>query len=145
MKMPYYAAFFQGNDFYINVSVDIMKTVPDDPHGFIVWAWIKYQDYEWLMNLEDQTIKYKNNSEKFTKEIPFYPTGKDIRNEGSDHIIYKINLPLANIKGVSKNRVLAVDFLPDFYKKYPNLKKCYGALISKRHLRYLSSLKQIIA
>jgi hypothetical protein len=145
MKLPYYAAFFQGEDFIINVSVDVMKTAPNDPHGFIVWLWIKYKNYEWLINLEDQTIEYKNNSQELTKEQPFKFNGNDIRNEGQDHTRYFINIPLANIKAISKNRALKVDFLTEFYKKYKDFKNCHGALISKRHLRYLSHLKEIIA
>ena len=78
MQLPYYAAFFQGEDFIINVSVDVMKTAPNDPHGFIVWLWIKYKNYEWLINLEDQTIEYKNNSQELTKEQSFKFNGNDI-------------------------------------------------------------------
>mgnify|MGYP006113304977 CR=1 FL=1 len=144
MELPYYAVFFQGEDFVINVSVDIMKTVPDDPHGFIVWVWIKYHNYEWLINLEDQTIKYKNGSEKFTKEQKFEFEGKDIREEGKDHFRCIINFPLAKVVAISKNRALRVDFTSEFYKKYGDFKKCYGALISKKHLRYINSLKAII-
>ena len=145
MKLPYYATYFQGEDFIINVSVDVMKSVPDDPHGFVVWMWIKYKDYEWLINLEEQTIEYKNNSEQFTKEEKFTLDREDRQKEGFNHVRYLINIPLANIKAISKNRALRVDFNQDFFKKYDGFKNCYGALISQRHLRYLSHIKEIIA
>ena len=144
IEMPFYVAFFQGPDLIINVKVDIMKSVPDDPHGFIVLIWIKYKEFEWLINLEDQYIKYKNGSEKFTKEEKFKLDKEDRLQEGLDHIMYFINIVPANIKAISKNRAIQIDFTSDFYKKYRTFDKCIGALISKQKLRYLSKLHEIL-
>lgn len=144
VSMPYYAAMFQGEDLIINVKVDIMKSAPDDPHGFIVLIWIKYKEFEWLINLEDQSIEYKNGAEQLTNEQPFEFNGNDIRGEGRSHIRYMIYTPLVNIKAISKNRALKPDFTPDFYKKYKTFDDCIGALISKQKLRYLSNLHEIL-
>ena len=144
IEMPFYVAFFQGPDLIINEKVDIMKSVPDDPHGFIVLIWIKYKEFEWLINLEDQYIKYKNGSEKFTKEEKFKLDWEDRQKEGHQHIRYIINIPPAHIKAISKNRAIRIDFTSDFYKKYRTFDKCIGALISKQKLRYLSKLHEIL-
>ena len=143
-NLPYYAAMFQGKELLINVKVDAMKTAPDEPYGFIVLIWVKYKEYEWLINLEDQSIEYKNDAEQLTDVKPFEFKGDDVRKEGRHHIIYLIHTPLVTIKAMSKNRVLKTDFTPEFYKKYKTFNKCYGALVSKEKLRYLSNLYEVI-
>lgn len=140
MKLPYYAAFFQGKDFVVNCKVDQIKENNEPNIGFVEKVWLKFNDLEWEIDLTSKKIKYSSD------ECLNFFSKSDFACDGEPHFKYDFNfLNFAEIKLMSYNRTTDFIFGVDFFKKYKDFKNCHGALISKKHLRYLSHLKEIIA
>lgn len=146
MKLPYFVAMFQGEDFIINAKVNRLSAKPKMPHGFIEKVWIKCEKMEWLIDLQNQTIEHKNGAKKHFRTAKFKTKLKPIfhSNNRKDHIKFFINTIFGDILIISYKRQLYPCFNKRFFKKYGDFKKCFGALISKDKLRYLNRLKEII-
>ena len=71
MKLPYFLALFQGKNFIINAKVDRLSVQPKLPFGFIEIIWIKCENKEWLIDLDKQTIQYKNGAKKHCRVAKF--------------------------------------------------------------------------
>ena len=142
MDIPYHVAFFQGEDFTINVKINHLSTYNHVKHGFIELIWIKHENQDWTINLSDQTIKshHSYNHKKFSVCLSdYHPFDTESKTQ---HTKYTIKIPLATIHASSLKRELTVDFSDKFYKKYKNFYDCYGALISERKLVYLAHLHE---
>jgi hypothetical protein len=135
--LPYFAAFLQGGDYIINIRVDHDASINKKGFGYIQDIWIQYKkDYEWEISLAypNQNIIYSNNAEKFVREFKL----------NRKHTKYIIGLDDLNIIASTKKRSLDLKFKDNFFTNNPDVKKYYGAIISKEQLRYLDSFKQIL-
>ena len=140
MKLPYYVAFFQGKDFIVNCKVDQIKENNEPNIGFVETVWLKFKDLEWEIDLASKKIQYSSD------ECLIFFSDHIFACDNVSHIKYDFNFfNFAKIKFMSYNRTTDFVFGVDFFKKYKDFQNCYGALISKKHLRYLSHLKEIIA
>lgn len=139
--LPYYAAYLQGGDYVVNIEVDKRATQPDEEAGFIKNIWIKYQEYEWEINLERLKVEFKNGSEKFFSQHDCW----DERGKKKWYPCkYEIDLPDATFKMAHKQRLLNIHPKSHFFKNNPNIKNYYGAVVSQEQLRYLKELKEIL-
>ena len=140
MNPPYYACFFQGDGFIVNAKVDCIPEAQSPDVAFVELIWIKYNNFEWEVDLKKQSIKYSpSDAKSFFKQYNFACNNEP-------HKKYDFNFSnFAKIKFMSFNRTTDFVFGIDFFKKYGDFQNCYGALISKKHLRYLSHLKEIIS
>jgi hypothetical protein len=140
MRLPYYAALFQGKGFFVNCKVDEIKE-NNEPHiGFVEKVWLKFNDLEWEIDLASKKIKY--NSDECLNF--FYERIFACNDEAHKKYEFEIS-SFAKFKFMSFNRTTDFVFGIDFFKKYGDFQNCYGALISEKHLRYLSHLKEIIS
>lgn len=146
MKLPYFLALFQGEDFVINAKVNRLSAQPKLPFGFMEVIWIKCKEKEWRIDLEKQTIECKNGADKFYRQVKFERKIKPINdsNNRTDHIKFFVNTIFGQILIISYKRQLYPSFNNEFFQKYGNLEDCVGALISKEKVAYLKRLKQII-
>ena len=135
--LPYFAAFLQGGDYIINIRVDHDENINKRGFGYIQDIWVKYKDeYEWQISLAypNQNIFYSNNAGKFVREFKL----------NRNHTKYIIGLDDLNIIATTKKRALDLKFKDNFFTNNPNIKKYYGAIISKEQLKYLKNFKQIL-
>jgi len=144
-ELPYFVAYFQGKGLTVNCEIDIH---PEDekkrPYIKVIWIKSRFPKGEWLINLEKESIKYKKGSQRHTKAFQRDRSEPGIVKTLKDkHWVYEIDIPLATIKVIGDNRQLLFDFKSLFFKKFGSFKNCIGAIISKKHFRYLSHLKQI--
>lgn len=146
MKLPYFLALFQGQDLIINAKVDRLSAKPKMPFGYMEIIWIQCEDKEWLINLDDQTIEFKNGANKFYREAKMNRKIKPIcaSNNRTDHKKYFINTIFGDILIISYKRQLYPYFNKSFFKKYGNFDGCVGALISKDKVRYIDSLYSVV-
>lgn len=146
MKPPYFLALFQGEDFIINTKVDRLSSTPDMPFGYMEIIWIKCYDKEWLIDLDKQTIKFNKQAKKKFTETKYRRSiaPQSFSNNRKDHNAYFIQTEFGRIVTMSYKRAVRPYFNDVFFKKYKNFDNCCGALISKKHVKYLNNLKEII-
>lgn len=140
MKLPYFVAMFQGEDFIINAKVNRLSAKPKMPHGFIEKVWIKCEKMEWLIDLQNQTIEHKNNAKKHCE----IKNLKKNWNHREDHVEFFIDTIFGDIIVKSYKRQLITTFNKHFFKKYGDFNDCVGGLISNKKLKYLNKLKDVI-
>lgn len=133
--LPYFAAFFQGGDYIINIRVDHDKNIKKQGHGYIQDIWIKYKDkHEWHIGLTypDHWITCSTEDRKCVREFQL----------NRNHTKYILSLDDLNIIATTKERALSLKFKDNFFINNPNVKEYYGAAVSEKQLRYLKNLKE---
>ena len=136
-KLPYYASFFQGGDYIINIYVDEDANINKKGFGYIQNIWIQYKDeHKWLINLRypNHNVICTDSSRKFLRTF-------DLNN---NHKKYVISLDDMNIIATTKKRALNLQFKNNFFKNNQRVKEYYGAAVSQKQLRYLKNLKEIL-
>ena len=136
-KLPYYASFFQGGDYIINIYVDEDANINKKGFGYIQNIWIKYKDeYKWLINLRypNHNVICTDSSKKFLRTFHL----------NNNHKKYVISLDDINIIATTKKRALDMVLKENFAKNNPDLKNYYGAAVSEKQLRYLKNLKEVL-
>lgn len=146
MKLPYFLALFQGQDLIINSKVGRLSAKPKMPFGYMEIVWIQCEDKEWLINLDQQTIEFKNGANKFYREAKINRKINPIcaSNNRTDHTKYFINTIFGDILIISYKRQLYPYFNKEFFKKYGDFNGCVGALISKDKVKYIDDLYSVI-
>ena len=146
MKLPYFLALFQGENFYINVKVNKLSATPDMDFGYMEVVWIKCYDKEWLVDLERQTIEHTRNAANTFREVKYERSlePQSFSNGRIDHNAYFIQTEFGELVTMSYKRGFRPFFNKKFIKKYKNYENCCGAIISKNHIKYLNHLKEII-
>lgn len=140
METPYYLALFQGKDFTINTKVNKISTMPNWNIGFMEIVWIQCEKYEWLIDLNKQTIQCKNGADKHFRSETFE---KKWRKNGDHQIRYWVNTIFGNIELASLNRQVIPSFNSYFFEYYKNFDDCIGAFVSEEKVRYLDNLYEI--
>jgi len=146
MKLPYFLALFQGQDLIINAKVGRLSAKPKMPFGYMEIIWIQCEDKEWLINLDQQTIEFKNGANNFYRQAKINRKIHPIcaSNNRTDHTKYFINTIFGDIVIISYKRQLCPYFNKEFFKKYGDFNDCVGALISKNKLKYIDNLYSVI-
>lgn len=146
ITLPYFLALFQGGEFIINAKVDRLSAEPNIPFGYMEIIWIQCEDKEWLIDLDKQTIEFKNGANKFYREVKINRKINPISasNNRADHTKYFINTIFGDLEVISYKRQLYPYFNKWFFQKYRNFNSCIGALISKDKVRYIENLYSVV-
>jgi hypothetical protein len=146
MKLPYFIAMFQGEDFIINAKVNRLSAKPKMPNGYIEKIWIKCKKEEWLIDLDKHNIEFKNKAKKHCKikNVEKNLNPSHCSNNRKDHVEFFINTIFGDIIVKSYQRELITTFNKHFFKKYGDFNDCIGGLISNKKLKYLNRLKDVI-
>lgn len=135
--LPFYAAFLQGGDYILNVEVASFEHQPDDEAGYIKNIWFKYKnEYEFKINLWDQTFHATDNAKHFIKHR--------FLGEKKRESSFTIDIGDIIIEAISLEKQLNLSFKKEFFSNNPNIQKYYGAIIAESRLRYLDFLEEII-
>ena len=155
-KNPYYIALYQDEKIIINAKVSLLKgDILEDfywceylmnllkdgklnkIHGFIEKIYIN------INRLNSSVIDLRHKSLKLEESFNEKIKIKNVKREGKPHKEFEVNL--CGLKLVCKTFDRVVNIFPssEFYGQI-NFKKVIGGLVSKKHLRYLSSLTEIL-
>jgi hypothetical protein len=148
---PYFCAFLQGGDYIINLKIDRdpIQYLDGWMNGHIQDIWIKYKKYEWFINISypNQHFKCSKKANKLLKvEEPKTKQALiQAKRHGVKHTKYTIELEdMEIIANTDPDRVLKLNLKENFMKNNPNAKDYLGAVISKKQLRYIKNLKEVL-
>lgn len=143
-KLPYFFSLFQGKNFAINAKVNSLRNDPTAAAGYIEILWIKLHKKEWTVNLDKQTIEYKNGADKCITRKSKHKIFPLSSGDGKiNHTTFVIPTIFGNIRAQSYCRRVLPVFNKRFFREYKNFDECVGALISEEKLIFLPELKTL--